>query len=166
MQVGKCPWSLADHLAFNCSISVLLSKYQRFLLKGDRKELNILVFGTNIPAGWHQSPYCNITDNSSDHNKSRRKVPGDPPREDFPFMVKREWRSRDLVLKPWQFVLVVLENWSSEWHCLQPQGLWDHDHLVLEFTVWSWADLGSSFGMLLIYWVQVHFVVRLLCSEH
>lgn len=32
-------------------------------MKGNHKELDVLVFGTNIPAGWHCSPY---SDNSSD----------------------------------------------------------------------------------------------------
>ena len=43
-----------------------ISKYQRFSLKNHHKELDILLFGTNIPAYWHHRPYCNISDSSSD----------------------------------------------------------------------------------------------------
>jgi hypothetical protein len=57
-------------------------------MKGNRKELNILILGTDIPAGWHHGPYCNISDNNGDQNKSQWKVPGDSSRKAFPFMVK------------------------------------------------------------------------------
>ena len=69
VQGGKFPQILADHLVFNfflICVSVSVSQYQRFSLKGNHKDLDILVFGTNTPAGWHYCPYCNTNDNSGD----------------------------------------------------------------------------------------------------
>lgn len=57
-------------------------------MKCNRKEANILAFGTNIPADWHHNHLCNVSDKNSDHNKNQWKVPGDLPGEAFPFMRK------------------------------------------------------------------------------
>lgn len=58
---------------------MLVSKYQKFLLKGNHKELDVLVFGTDIPAGWHCSPYCNTSDNSHDLAAVGPWVPQEKP---------------------------------------------------------------------------------------
>lgn len=73
-------------------------------MKGNHKELDVLVFGTNIPAGWHCSPYSN---NSSDLAAVGPWGPGEA------FHVwKQAVKKGALILKPdglcfWQCLLGV-----------------------------------------------------------
>lgn len=87
VQGGKCPWVLADHLVLDFLNTSAAFEYQRSLVSWNRKEENILVSGTNIPADWHHSHFCNVSDNSSDH-KRQQKVPGDLLGEASPSMEK------------------------------------------------------------------------------
>ena len=90
-----------------------ISKYQRLSLKNHHKELDIPVFGTNIPAYWHHWLLLTVISAITAVTTLQCKIPGDFPGKAFPFMVKasKEMGGRCLNLA---LLVVALPGCSSD----------------------------------------------------